>query len=82
MSPYLNIPKRGAAKPKRDWFDWLSDNFGKVLIAAAVCNMLFWGSIAYIVATNASGIAREAGELAGAAAEGFNSSQKRQGGSQ
>lgn len=66
-----DIFNKSIKPPKRDWFDWMSDNFGKVVIAAIVCNVLFWGGLALLVAIHAGDIAREAGGLARAAADGY-----------
>lgn len=62
--------------PKRDWFDWMNDNFGKVVIAAILCNVLFWGGLAWVIAANAHKIAGEVGGLARAAADGYSTAKK------
>ncbi len=67
-----DVFKQSIKPKKRDWFDWMSDNFGKVVIAAIVVNALFWGGLAWVVTVNAHKIAGEVGGLARAAADGYS----------
>lgn len=71
-----DIFKASRQTPKRDWFDWACDHVGIVILASIVCNVIFWGGLAFFIVSQSHHIAHLAGSIARDAADGFNQAAK------